>query len=144
MLLDSQALFSDAQAITVTANSSNVVDQGPNAQLIGMVGQPVCVFARCMATFTGGTSLAISVVTADDPALTTNVQTHFSTPPIPVASLTAKALLFGISVPPQKLRRYMGLVYTVVGTMGAGAITAGIVEDLNGGLTSDFFKGFTA
>jgi hypothetical protein len=142
MLLDSQALFSDAQAVTVTANSSNVVDAGPQVGLIGQVGL-TNVFARIGTAFAGGTSLAIAVVTADDVALTTNVQTHFATGPIPVANLTARSLVLATKLSPQKLRRYMGLVYTVVGTMTAGTITAGIVEDFGSQLTTDFAKQFT-
>ncbi|MFM0261870.1 Bbp16 family capsid cement protein [Paraburkholderia sediminicola] len=143
MLLDSQALFSDAQAVTTTANSSNVVDAGPQVGLIGQVGESF-VFARIGTAFAGGTSLAVSLVTADDTALTTNLTTHFSTGPIVLASLTAKALIMGNRIPPQKLRRYMGLIYTVVGTMTAGTITAGVVENLNSiQLTTDFVKQFT-
>ncbi|SEI96343.1 Bbp16 family capsid cement protein [Paraburkholderia diazotrophica] len=141
MILDQQTLLSDAQTVTITANSANVID----TLAPGMVTNDISVFAQVMTAFAGGTSLGIAVVSADDAALTVNVTKHFDTGAIPVASLTAKALPIAMRLPPQKMRRYVGLVYTVVGTMSAGTITAGIVEDLNTVLrTSDYAKGFSA
>lgn len=150
MILDQQNLFSDAQAVTVTANSSNVIDTlpsgGPNTKSGIGDGQDVSLFAQVGPNaFAGGTSLAISLVSADDSGLSTNLTTHFTTGAIALASLTAKARLVGLDLPYGKYRRYVGLVYTVVGTMTAGVVTAGLVEDLqtlNG--TVDYAKGFTA
>lgn len=150
MIMDQQNLFSDAQAVTVTANSSNVIDTlpsgGPNTKSGLGDGQDISLFAQVgAAAFAGGTSLAIALVSADDAALTVNPIVHFTTPVIALAALTAKARLVGLDLPYGKYRRYLGLQYTVVGTMTAGAITAGLVEDLqtiNG--TVDYAKGFTA
>jgi hypothetical protein len=50
-----------------------------------------------------------------------------------------------VDVPQIKTRRYLGLLYTVVGTMRAGAITAGLVEDvqtIRGAV--DYNKGYAA
>jgi hypothetical protein len=146
MIFDSQSLFSDSQAITVSANSSNVIDQGPNA-MTGLIGQTSqgALFVRCTQSFAGGTSLAIALVSADDAGLSANLLTHWNSGPIALASLTAKAMLAATRIPPQRLRRYLGLVYTVVGTMTAGAVLAGIAEDLPSVLTpTDYAKGFTA
>jgi hypothetical protein len=148
MIMDQQSLFSDAQAVTVTANSSNVIDTLPGGQNtksgIGD-GQDISLFAQIGTTFTGGTSLQISLVSADSADLATNPVTHYATPAIVLASLTAKSRPVQLDLPYGKYRRYVGLVYTVVGTMTAGTITAGLVEDLqtlNG--TVDYAKGFTA
>lgn len=150
MIMDQQSLFSDAQAVTVTANSANVIDTlpsgGPNTKSGLGDGQDISLFAQVGPNaFTGGTSLAIALVSADDAALTVNPIVHYTTPAIVLASLTAKARLVGLDLPYGKYRRYLGLTYTVVGTMTAGVITAGLVEDLqtiNG--TVDYAKGFTA
>ncbi|SEB24788.1 Bbp16 family capsid cement protein [Paraburkholderia sartisoli] len=151
MIMDQQSLFSDAQAVTVTANSSNVIDTLPGGQNtkagIGD-GQDIRLFAQVNTTFTagGGATMVIALVSADDAALTTNVITHFATAAIAVASLTAKSRPVQLALPYGKYRRYVGLQYTVAtGPMTAGAITAGLVEDLqtlNG--TVDYAKGFTA
>lgn len=144
MIFDQQSLFSDSQAITTTANSSNVIDQGPNA-MTGLIGQTSqgALFVRCMQTFAGGISLAIALVSADSVDLATNPLTHWNSGPIPLANLTAKAMIAATRIPPQRLRRYLGVVYTVVGTMTAGSVLAGIADDLPSVMTTDqFAKGF--
>lgn len=149
MILDQQSLFSDAQAITTTANSSNVIDTlpvtGPNTKSGIGDGQDIVLFAQVgPANFAGGTSLQIQLVSADDAALTTNAQVHYDSGAVVLANLLAKARLIGVDLPFGKYRRYVGLKYTVVGTMTAGVVTAGLVEDmqtLNG--TVDYGKGFT-
>lgn len=151
MIMDQQNLFSDAQAVTVTANSTNVIDTLPGGQNtksgIGD-GQDISLFAQVGTAFTaaGGATMVISLVSADDAALTTNVITHYATAAIAVASLTAKSRPVALDLPYGKYRRYVGLTYTVAtGPMTAGTITAGLVEDLqtlNG--TVDYAKGFTA
>jgi hypothetical protein len=152
MILDQQSLFSDAQAITATANSSNVIDTlpsgGPNTKSGIGDGQDISLFAQVGTAFTaaGAATLAVSLVSADDSALSVNLTTHFSTTALALAALVAKARLLQLDLPYGKYRRYVGLVYTVAtGPMTAGTITAGLVEDLqtlNG--TTDYAKGFTA
>lgn len=149
MIMDQQSLFSDAQAVTVTANSTNVIDTipsgTPNTKTGIGDGQDITLFANVNAAFTGGTSMVVSLVSADTADLATNPIVHYATAAIVLASLTANTRLVGLDLPYGKYRRYVGLVYTVVGTMTAGTITAGLVEDLqtlNG--TTDYAKGFTA
>jgi hypothetical protein len=150
MIMDQQSLFSDSQAITATANSSNVIDTlpsgGPNTKSGIGDGQDISLFAQVgSVNFATLTSLTIALVSADDAALTTNVITHYTTGAILLAALTAKARLIGIDMPYGKYRRYVGLIYTVGGSSAtAGSITAGLVEDLqtiNG--TTDYAKGYT-
>lgn len=144
MIFDTQSLFSDSQAITTTANSSNVIDQGPSV-MTGLIGQTSqgALFVRCTQSFAGGTSLAIALVSADDWPLATNLLTHWNSGPIPLASLTAKTMIAATRIPPQRMRRYLGVIYTVVGTMTAGAVLAGLAEDLPSVMTTDqFAKGF--
>lgn len=149
MIMDQQNLFSDAQAVTASANSTNVIDTLPGGQNtksgIGD-GQDISLFALITQTFATLTSLNIQLVSADDAALSVNPIVHFDSGAIPVASLTAKARPVALDLPYGKYRRYVGLKYVVTGTAAtAGAITAGLVEDLqtlNG--TVDYAKGFIA
>jgi len=148
MIMDQQSLFSDAQAITASANSTNVIDTLPGGQNtksgVGD-GQNISLFAQVGTAFATLTSLNVQLVSADDAALSTNAITHFDSGAIPVASLTAKARIVGLDLPYGKYRRYVGLKYVVTGTnASAGTITAGLVEDLqtlNG--TVDYAKGYT-
>jgi hypothetical protein len=144
MIIDTQNLFSDSQTITVSTNSSNVIDNlGTSSQVAGTVTNPITVFARVVVAFAGGTSLQLSLVSADDTALSVNAVTHFMGAPIPVASLTAGLLALGEHVPPAKLRKYLGLKYAVVGTMTAGSIIAGLTDDLDTAFrTTDFTSNF--
>jgi hypothetical protein len=149
MILDQQNMFSDAQAITASANSSNVIDTLPGGQNtksgIGD-GQDISLFAQVGTAFATLTSLTVQLVSADDSGLSTNAIVHYDSGAIPVASLTANTRIVGLDVPFGKYRRYVGLKYVVTGTnASAGTITAGLVEDLqtlNG--TVDYAKGFTA
>jgi hypothetical protein len=151
MIMDQQSLFSDAQAITVTANSTNVIDTLPGGQNtkagIGD-GQDISLLIQVGQTFTAGGAgtLQSQLVSADDAALTTNVIVHYDTGALALAALTAKARIAQLDLPYGKYRRYVGIKYTVgTGPMTAGTVTAALVEDLqtlNG--TVDYAKGFTA
>ena len=138
MHLDAQNLFSNAQAITATANSTNHIDLGaqstpalsasPLKRDIGG-GYDIPLLVQVVAPFTGGTSVEVQIQFDDN--------NGFSTPKvvgtsgaIPVAQLVA-GFKFPIPVIPFGAdERYMRLRYVVVGTPSAGAITAGIAAGL--------------
>jgi hypothetical protein len=86
-----------------------------------------------------------SLVSGDDAALTLGVLQHLRSPVVPVASLTKGTTVFAGSLPTSvKTRRYLGVIYTVVGTMTAGALTAAFVADLQTLIdTAAYAKGFT-
>ena len=129
MILDSQNMFSNAQAVTVTANSSNVIDLSV-ARDLGP-GEDIDFFALINTTFTGATSMVVALVTADNAALSSNPIVLQQTDVIAEANLTAGTYLLRGSVNVSRVapKRYLGVVYTVVGTHGAGAITAGLIKD---------------
>jgi hypothetical protein len=125
MIRDAFNTYSNLQAVTVTADSTNIIDQIAK----GDAYESLWLRARVETAFAGGTSLAISLVTADDVGFTTNV-TAF-----PVLAATVTASLTGDTVLvqqrlPQGMRRYSKMVYTVVGTMTAGTINAQLVTDI--------------
>lgn len=139
MIFDSTNLFSDAQAITATAASTNVLD-------LGAVGTPVHGAApvprdfgkghekdlriQVVETFATLTSLTVSVEGSVDAAFTSPVTLQTS-PAIPAASLVAGYWFKGLDdVDPGAIYRYMRVKYTVTGTNAtAGKITAGLVFD---------------
>lgn len=149
MIMDQQSLFSDSQAVTASANSTNVIDTlpsgGPNTKSGIGDGQDISLFALVGQAFATLTSLNIQLVSADDAGLTTNAIVHFDSGAVPLASLVAKARVVGLDLPYGKYRRFVGLKYVVTGSAAtAGTITAGLVEDLqtlNG--TVDYAKGYT-
>lgn len=127
MIRDDQLMFSDNQAITATANSTNVIDLTAAAPGILHAGEPLHIDARVTESFATATSVNVSVVTADNAALSSNPVTLAQTGAIAIATLVA-----GYEIPLQFLqgtaKKYLGLVYTVAGSNAtAGKISAGLV-----------------
>jgi len=123
MILDTQALYSDDQAITSTADSTNILDLAKNSG----PGEPVRLLIQVTTTFAGGTDITIDLET-DDNTDFSSLSTIASTSTIALATLVA-GYKFSIDFVPRLMERYSRLEYTVTGTMSAGAITAGIIFD---------------
>ncbi|MGP0189565.1 Bbp16 family capsid cement protein [Klebsiella quasivariicola] len=122
MLLDQQALFSAAQAITATAASTNVIDTGSNKD-VGKYGD-IPLLIQVFEGFNNLTSLTVTVQTDDNSAFSSAADVLSMT--IPLASL-----VLGYKSPvitlPMKMERYIRLNYTVTGTAPTtGKVTAGI------------------
>lgn len=122
MLLDQQALFSAAQAITATAASTNVIDTGSNKG-VGKYGD-IPLLIQVVEGFNSLTSLTVTVQTDDNSAFSSAADVLSMT--IPLASL-----VLGYKSPvitlPMKMERYIRLNYTVTGTAPTtGKVTAGI------------------
>lgn len=130
MRLDSQAIFSDAQEITASAASTNVVEiSKPNGKLSEVAfGHDIPLLIQVVEDFVGPTSLKVGVQTSDNEA--------FSSPETLVESTLLLADLkagkkFPIKSVPAGNKGYMRLYYTVAGTATAGKITAGIVDAID-------------
>lgn len=124
--IDGQAFFSDAQAVTVTAastNSHNLINTTP--QLAG--GADCFVEVRVDTAFAGGTSITASLQTDSDGAFgsATTVTTGST---VLTASATAGASLLRFNLKGATLEQYIRVYYTVVGTMSAGKVDAYLVE----------------
>jgi hypothetical protein len=140
MIFDQTLLFSDAQAITASAKSTNAID-------LGATGRPYGASADLVRDVGKGTKipLLVQVVTAfdsvaDDETLTVSIQLDSTETFTPDKSITlgtiSNAYLkkVGTQIPfdvvPNGVNlRYAQLYYTVAGTgnFTAGKITAGIV-----------------
>lgn len=135
MIIDNQALFSDAQAITVTAGSTNTIDFGPVSPLVKNLdfgkGEDVSLLVQVVTAFTSTTgdgTLAISLELDSTETFTPDRS-------IPLRTFTQAELVAGAQIWHDELPRgikyqYGRLKYTVGGTDGAfltGKITAGIV-----------------
>lgn len=123
MLLDKQTEFSNAQAITATAVSENVIDLGVTKDL--GPGVPIPVNIQVVEAFNNLTSLAIALQVDDNAAM--------STPKVVQTTTVALAdLVVGKRIPPMYIpegvdERYCTLNYTVTGTAPTtGKITAGV------------------
>lgn len=128
MILDEQALFSDKQAVTASAASTNVIKVNGD---IGK-GEPVEILAQVAEDFATCTSVKVGVQTSDTEAFS-SVTTLAETGAIAVASLVA-GYKFPIKFLPNGIKKYLRLYYTVAGNNAtAGKITAGVVDGSNEG-----------
>lgn len=127
MLLDKENLFSDAQAITATAVSTNVVDLG-TAKDHGP-GEVLNLLVQVTENFATLTSLTVALQT-DTVEGFGSVEVVAQTAAIAAAALKA-GYEFKLAIPRQGLKRFLRLNYTVGGSNAtAGKITAGVVPSL--------------
>jgi hypothetical protein len=128
MIYDTQTMFSDGQAITVSAPSTNIYDCGPVTD-IG-TGQEATVSAVVTEAFaaSGSATLTISLQTASDAAFTSPV-TLLTSDAISKVTLTQGYQAF-FAVIPRGCLRYLRLYYTVTtGPMTAGKVTSSLSLD---------------
>lgn len=137
MIMDRTLLFSDEQAITATAASTNLVDLGATGTVYGAsapivrdigYGNDVDLVVTVTQSFNNLTSLTISIET-DDNASFSSATTVFTSPAYTLAQVAAGAKYLLPDVLPGGVNeRYVRLKYTVAGTAPTlGKITAGVV-----------------
>lgn len=142
MILDKQTAFSAAQAVTVTAISTNVLDtrNASTPALVdeGLLGEDLWLVVQCdtAATAGGAATLTISLESDSTANLATSATVHWTSSAFALASLTAGAVLARIKLPSGNYERYLGVRYTVAtGPLTAGAfsafLTPGIDRNIN-------------
>ena len=126
MLYDKENLFSENQAITADAASTNVINIAAGKLKEVAFGTPIPLRIQVTEAFATLTSLNIKVQTATDAAFTTPV-TLAQTGEIAAADLVA-GYVAPINFIPKGNLGYMRLYYDVTGSNATtGKITAGIV-----------------
>lgn len=140
MIFDMQGIFSDAQAITADAGSTNTIGLGatgtpygassPLVRDIGKGGGCVPISITVTEAFNNLTTLQISVQTDDNSGFS-SASTRVLTEAIPLASLVAGYQVQAIYEFPEGTKeRYVRLFYDITGTAPTtGKITAGVVAD---------------
>lgn len=125
MLLDMETLYSDAQSITATAESANVVRLSKGNFSEVAFGTPIPLSVQVVEDFEGATSVNV--------AFETSANENFSDEKVLAQSgdIPAEKLKAGYTFPlnyvPKGNLGYTRLKYTVDGSASAGKITAGIV-----------------
>jgi hypothetical protein len=138
MLIDAHNEFSDSQAVTVTAISTNVIDLGPTTDNttrdIGS-GEPVwCVIRTAVAITDAGSDATLTASLESDSTadLATSATVHFTTAALAFAAYSAAgSVIAAFRLPPGNYERYLGVRYTV----GSGPFTAGAIDAF---LTTDY------
>jgi hypothetical protein len=122
-ILDRQNLFSNEQAITATAASTDVIDLGTGSRDVG-AGEESTVLVQVVTTFDALTSLTIALQTSSTENFASPVQLTAAT--VALADLTV-GRKFSIGAIPRGTLRYLRLYYTVTGSSPTvGKITAGV------------------
>lgn len=153
MYVDSQAMFSDAQAVTSTAISTNVLDlnaaSGSNVPLLQDIGTGQDVYlvvtTQTTATDTGSDATLTVTLESDSTAdLATSATVHLSTGALAFATYaTAGTVVFQGRLPAGNYERYLGVRYTVAsGPLTAGKFNAFLTLDVNAS-SRYYASGFT-
>ena len=129
MMLDKQTTLSEDQAVTVTAISTDVYDQGVNGGNLG-AGQPLMFEALVTDDFAGATSVEVQLVGADNAALTSNPVIIESSGAVALADLTA-GYRFAGTANLHEAKQFIGFKYVVVGPATGGTVTSFINLDVN-------------
>jgi hypothetical protein len=125
--------FSDGQALTTTADSTDNVDFGAGIDHLGNattldLGESArhsWLNVTVVTAFAGGTSVQIALQDSADDSSFAATNPVIATPAVAAATLVAGYVVMRLPLPPD-LRRYLKLVYTIVGTFTAGAVDAWI------------------
>lgn len=132
MIFSAQQLFSDDQAITASADSTNVIDLGVPGTPYGAAatlnqdvgkGAKIPFLVQVTEDFNNLTSLEVIVSTGATTALGTSVVSQT----IAAADLLAGKQISIDVLPNDLTERYLGIEYVVTGTAPTtGKVTAGI------------------
>lgn len=132
MILDKENMFSYQQAVTATGASAGTVDLGP-----GDAGpsERLSLFVTADPPFTGTGTLAVDLQTADAVGADGKLAGPVTVAGFAVSNTALKAggKLMAARLP-HGCKRYLGLNYTVSGSVAAGTITAGLVRDVQAGM----------
>lgn len=148
MILDKLLEFSDAQAVTVTALSTNVVDLYPlgNQTVTNLTrdigtGEDTYLVVQVGSTVTGAGTLTVTLETDDNVGMASPT-VHFTSSAIAFGSLTAGTAPIRVKLPAGNYERYMAVRYTVAaGPFTGGTFDAFIVKDTQANLI--YKSGFT-
>lgn len=142
MILNKNLTLAEAQAITATAISENVIQWPTNGIPVGEAaaitrnlgaGTDIPLLIQVVETFATLTSLTITVETADNAALSSGAVVLASSGAIPAATLVAgHRPTFTRVVPDGTMKQFFGLRFTVGGSSAtAGKITAAVATEVN-------------
>jgi hypothetical protein len=137
MIVDNTLVFSDSQAITADAGSTNIIDLGAAGTAYGHsaavrrdigIGTEIPIILTVTEAFNTLTSLTVSLQVDDDVAFG-SPKTVASSAAIPLASLTlGYRFTWPSEIPEGTDERYMRLYYDVTGTNPTlGKVSAMIV-----------------
>lgn len=127
MILDTNLRFSNAQAITATADSTNIIDQVKALRDAG-TGKPLYVVVIVTEAMTNTGTVDVAVQSDSTTTMTPDkTRTMFRIPALAaVGDMFVQALMPGGEV---EQLQYLGLKYTVNGTVDTGKVKAFLTQN---------------
>lgn len=137
MWVDKQLEFSDGQAVTATAISTNIADLNPafnyNTGVDVGVGEDAYLVIQCdaAATAAGAATVVVTLESSAAAGLTSST-VHYTSPAYALTDMTANKTLAMVKLPSGTYLRYLGVRYTVAtGPLTAGSFSAFITKDVS-------------
>ncbi|MFJ3117826.1 Bbp16 family capsid cement protein [Pseudomonas protegens] len=140
MYIDKQAEFSDNQAVTTTAISTNVYDLYPRGNSVNTnvtrdigVGEDIYLVVQSdtAATAAGAATVTVTLESSSTADLATSPTVHFASGALALATLAGGTTLLAIKLPAGSYNRYVGVRYTVgTGPLTAGSFSAFLAKDI--------------
>jgi hypothetical protein len=130
MYIDKDLVMSDDQAVTITANSTHLIDLGDDSSLVQALNSKgnLELLVQVTETFVGGTSVAVTLKSDNDVAFGSPL-TVLDSGAVVTASLV-QGYQFKFGKLPRINEQYIRMTYTCVGnTYTAGKIFATLVID---------------
>lgn len=122
MLIDQLNVLSDAQEVTASAASENIIDQ----KAAGDAFAAPWLVGKVDTAFAGGTSYKIALETSDADTFSDKKELFSAT--FEPTDMTEGATLFKVRIPAGTLR-YLRGYYTVSGTGSAGAVSLFVTDN---------------
>lgn len=134
MYVDSELLFSQAQAVTAAAASTNVINLGVASNHLGL-GETLYVVVQCDVAMTDGSSdstLAVALYSDGDETVTSSDTLIMTVGTFAALSAIGTTLIARLpAVPANAFEQYIGLVYTPAnGNLTTGSFTAFLAKDI--------------
>lgn len=129
--IDPAHQFSASQAITATADSTNVIDLGSTPTLRDMGIRPMILEVIVTEAFNNLTTLGIALKSDSTTNLDTSETVHVDLGAVALASLTL-GRRFQFTLPFGDYERYLGIEYVVTGTAPTlGRVSAHLVPSVD-------------
>ena len=125
MILDKELMFSEDQAVTASAASTNHIDLGDAGDQA--LGEPIILHCQVTEDFSASTGSTLVVSVQESAATSFSAPTTIATSESAVTTDLKAGYTFKLGHMPSHSERYVRLYYTAATAFSDGKITAGLI-----------------